>query len=312
MKKDVFRFGYSLMITGALLVVVDVVIGFAADTLAWNMPNFSGQIAKDNYRLHRAEQDILIIGSSRGAHHYVTSQLRDSISNYIGRPISVYNAAIQGKFANSNCCAAEVILSRYHPKLVIFDMPERQLLSNDVLSDIEFASPYYWRDEPVRNYLDNISTKERVLMKSSLYRYNGKVARIIFSYFQKVPEDDGYVPLSGSLVDPSYVQVYNNGSKLPNEYTVNNLKNVFSQYRIADVPLIMACSPEFRPGDNNHQLSDLCKNSDVVFIDLYDTDYFNSKPELFRDYTHLNDEGAHEYTRVFFEKLKPYLKTALE
>ena len=53
MKKDIRRFGTSLIITSTLLIVTDFIIGFVADKVVDKMPNYSGQIAKDNYRLHR-------------------------------------------------------------------------------------------------------------------------------------------------------------------------------------------------------------------------------------------------------------------
>ena len=142
MKKDITRLVFSLVIVTILLVIVDLVVGFIADKVVDKMPNYSGQIAKDNYRLHRLETDIVILGSSRGSHHYVTALLSDSIDSYKGKHYSIYNAAIDGKFANSNLCAAEMIISRYSPKLVIIDLSESQLVSEDV-SDIKFSSPFF-------------------------------------------------------------------------------------------------------------------------------------------------------------------------
>lgn len=40
---------------------------------------------------------------------------------------------------------------------------------------------------------------------------------------------------------------------------------------------------------------------------MYDINTFNDHPEFFKDVSHLNDDGAHIYTALFFEKLKPYL-----
>ena len=139
MNKDIKHFVISLIITAILLIATDFIIGYVADKVVDEMPNYSGQIAKDNYRLHRLETDIVILGSSRGCRHYVTSLLGDSIDNYMGKDYSIYNAAIDGKFANSNSCAAEMIISRYRPKLVIIDLSESQLVSNDV-TDIRFCS----------------------------------------------------------------------------------------------------------------------------------------------------------------------------
>ena len=310
MKKDITRFGISLAIVVALLIVVDLLVGFVADKIVDKMPNYSGQIAKDNYRLHRLETDIVILGSSRGSHHYVTALLSDSIDSYKGKHYSIYNAAIDGKFANSNSCAAEMIISRYKPKLVIIDISERQLVSEDIATDIKFSSPFYKKDSIVRKYLDNIGFEERMLMQSSLYRYNGKVLRIASSFLRNKPVDDGYLPLYGSTIDTSKYNkpiIKNTETRTLNQYSETNFRCVLKKYTSEGVPLIIACSPHFRPSDNNDKLRDLCNEYDVPFIELYDLQYFNTQPELFKDATHLNDDGAHAYTKIFFEKLKPYL-----
>lgn len=310
MKKDIRRFGTSLIITVILLIVTDFIIGFVADKVVDKMPNYSGQIAKDNYRLHRLETDIVILGSSRGSHHYVTSLLSDSIDNYIGKEYSIYNAAIDGKFTNSNSCAAEMIISRYRPKLVIIDLSESQLASKDV-TDIKFSSPFYRKDSIVRKYIDNISFEEKMLMKSSLYRYNGKIFRIASSFLRQKDVDDGYLPLYGTTIDTTKHKKQttrkNTESQSLNSYSETNFRSVLRKYTSENIPLIIACSPEFQPNSNNNQLRKICDEYSVPFIELYDVPYFNEHPELFKDAGHLNDDGAHVYTKIFFEKLKPYL-----
>lgn len=310
MKKDITRFGITIVILAIMLIVVDFAVGFIADRVVDKMPNYSGQIAKDNYRLHRMDAEIVIIGSSRGSHHYVTSQLSDSIEAYTGKKYTIYNAAIDGKFANSNCCAAEMIISRYKPKLVIFDIPESQLRSTDVSTDLMFSSPFYWKDTIVRRYFDNLGLKERLLMKSNLYRYNGKLIRIASSFLRPKDKDDGYVPLYGTTIDTSLIKERKkeiSGDYCLNTYSESNFAMVLKKYAFNEVPLVIACSPAFMPTSNNMLLKDMCNKYNTPFIDIYDTPYFNEHPELFKDAVHLNDDGAHVYTELFFEKLKPYL-----
>lgn len=311
MKKDSIRFGRTILIVAILLVIGDIAVGITADKMAENMPAQSGQIAKDNYRLHNMNDEIVIIGSSRGHHHYVTSVLSDSLDLFYGEHHSIYNAAIAGKYANSNACAAEVILSRYHPMLVIYDLPEDQLC-DDSYGDIKFSTPFYWKDTIVRRYLDNISTKEKILMKSSLYRYNSKLLRIVSSYLRPEPLDGGYLALYGSSIDTtelvSTTEKKDLKEKALNEYSKTNFERVMERYKAANVPLIVVCSPRFRYAGNNNRLKSLCDIHGVPFIDLCDMPYFNSHPELFKDAGHLNDDGAHIYTALFFEQLKPYLQ----
>lgn len=307
MKKDSTRFWITILIVFAVLAIIDISAGFVLDKTMNQLPPYSGQLAKDNFRLHQLNTEIVIIGSSRGAHHYVTQQLSDSIDAYYGKHISIYNAAIDGKFANSNCCAAEAILARYSPKLVIFDLSENQLRDNEV-ADIEFSAPFYWTDSIVHRYLSGIGLKEQMLMLSSLYRYNGKLLRIAESFMKSLPVDDGYIPLYGASIDtlkstkPSKFEL-----KEIDIYKISNLENVLKKYASSDVPLIMVSSPQFRAKDNNNTIEKQCGQYDIPFINLYDLPEFNQHPELFKDEGHLNDDGAHIYTAMFFEQLKPYL-----
>ena len=307
MKKDIKQFLIASFIVIIGVALIDILVGVISDKLVDKLPNFAGQFAKDNYRLHRMNEDIVIIGSSRGSHHYVTNQLGDSINNYLGKSFSIYNAAIDGKFASSNSCAAEVIIDRYKPKMVIFDISEGQLKGENV-DDIKFSSPFYWKDSIVRRYIDNIGFKEKVITKSSLYRYNGKFVRIFSSFIQAKNIDDGYLPLYGTSIDTNIMSKKSNPKVVPfNDYKYNNFENVLKKYSQHDIPLIVVASPYFRPSDDNKELKLLCNKYNIPFINIYNNTYFNNHPELFKDEGHLNDVGAHYYTALFFNYLKPYL-----
>ena len=72
MKKDNARLLKTILIAIAMLVAVDIAVGVVADRLMDKLPDYSGDMAKDNYRLHRLETDVVILGSSRGCYHYVS------------------------------------------------------------------------------------------------------------------------------------------------------------------------------------------------------------------------------------------------
>ena len=309
MKKDSTRFWKTILIVSALLVTVDIAVGVVADRLMDKLPYSKEDLAKDNYRLHQLNTDVIIIGSSRGSDHYVTQQLGDSLDAYFGEHLSIFNASIAGKCANSNSCAAEAIVSRYRPQLVIYEISEGELC-DDQVADIEFSAPFYWKDTIVRRYLDGIGLKERILTKSSLYRYNGKLLRIASCFMNPSAVDDGYKPKFGSAIDTTKVKDASevaSPTKELDSYTVNNFETVLKKYSSERVPLVIVSSPHFRPKSNNKRLAAICDQYGISFIDFYDTPYFNDHPELFYDGKHLNDDGAHIYTAMFFEQLKRFL-----
>jgi len=311
MKKDITRLVKTLLIAIAMLVAVDITVGVVSDRLMDKLPDFSGDLAKDNYRLRRLETDVVIIGSSRGSGHYVTSLLSDSLDAYYGEHLSIYNASIAGKRANSNSCAAEVLIERYRPQLVIYDIFEKMICDPRV-DDIEFSAPYYWKDTIVRRYLDDIGLRERILMKSSLYRYNGKLFRIASTISNPEAPNDGYEPNFGHHRDlTKNVDNDEEEISMPTEeldsYVLKHFEDVLRKYSSEKIPLVIVCSPRFCPKDNNKRLAAICDQYGVPFLDFYDTPYFNDHPELFRDGKHMNDDGAHVFSAMLIERLKPYL-----
>lgn len=308
MKTDIQRFLLAALVFVILVAATDFSIGVVADCAMSKMPDFSGELAKDNYRLHRLQADVVIIGSSRGNHHYVTQQLNDSLDHYFGQHVTVYNAAIDGKFANSNSCAAECLVSRYRPKLVIYDIVESQLREHRV-TDIEFSAPFYWSDSIVHRYLDDIGPRERLSMHSSLLRYNGKLLRIALSFLRPLPSDDGYLPLYGSATNTLQPVAVTNSLPL-DDYTLTHFRQVLQRYRATGVPLVVVSSPRFRSTDNNRELQQLCRAAHTPYIEICDDPYFNSHPELFKDPDHLNHSGAQHFTAQLFGQLKSHLPPA--
>lgn len=302
--KEVKQFIFAIVIVVVSLTSIDFLIGEILDYAMTKLPNFSEQYSKDNYRLHRMNEEIVIIGSSRGACHYVTSILSDSIDTFAKKHLSIYNASIEGRFLNSNCCAAEVIAKRYSPKLVIFDISEYQLREDDVNS-LEFSSPFYWTDPVVKKYIDETGWKARIAMKSNIVRYNGKVLKLIDEYLHPKSYDDGYLPLTGTFQDTLGTTEIKQNQLVNN--SVNNLRNVITLYKTRNIPLIIASSPLYRPSDNNDFLYRLCSENGIPFIDCYNMEEFNSHPEYFKNRTHLNDEGARLFSEELFGRIKPLL-----
>lgn len=297
----------SVAVIVVSLLSIDFLIGKIGDYAMEIMPDYSGQVAKNNFRLNRVSTDVVIIGSSRGAHHYVTTMLCDSINNYTGKNYSAYNAAIDGNFINSNSCAAESILDRYAPKLLIFEVSEWELAGGQAEKDMEFAAVNYNNNRIVKRYIDDLGWKEKVKVSSNMFRYNQMLLRIASSFFKK-GDESGYEPLYQKMTIIPEKQSSNNSHTI-DDYSLTNFERVLKTAKDKGVLMVVVSSPCFDPTDNNLFLKELCEKYDTPYIDCYNIDSFNQHPEYFKDNIHLNDEGAHIYTSLFFEQIKPLIKT---
>ena len=309
MKKKNIQFLVSVLAVIGSLIIVDLIVGKVGELALKKMPDFTmTQVSKDNFRLNRVKTDIVLVGSSRCTRHYVSSMLRDSINAYVGGKYSIFNCGVDGRTVNTNSCAAESIMSRYTPKLLIFDVSEAEFAAGPRLEEMESSALNYYDNQFVREYLNDFGTKERLKISSNLFRFNRRFAHIAQSFINRT-ENTGYEPIYGTMTEiPEVRTTPKSTSHNIDEYSLKVFTRVLETAKEKGVYLIVVASPRFRPTDSNLFLADLCHRYDVPFIELYDLEEFNSHPEYFKDKSHLNDDGAHIYTELFYQTLKPYLE----
>lgn len=307
MKRKNLLFLISVLVVTGSLIVVDLIVGKAGEYALKKMPDFTRtQISKDNFRLNRVNTDIVLVGSSRCTHHYVSTMLRDSINACLGENYSIFNCGVDGRTVNSNSCAAESIMNRYSPKLLIFDVSDSEF-SDVRTEEMESSAVNYSDNSFVREYLNDMGNKERVKVASNMFRFNRRLAHIVQSFVNK-PENTGYEPIHGGMTaDPEYKTREIKPVQQINEYSREVFTKVLQTAKDKGIFLVVVASPRFRPTDNNIFLTNLCQQYEIPFIELYDLEEFNSHPEYFKDRSHLNDEGAQLFTSFFFQELKRYL-----
>lgn len=318
MKKDLTRFSVSAVIIIVALVFVDMLVDFFGTMSLDYLPDFNGkvssEIVKNNYRIMRIDYDIMIVGSSRASHHYNTTLLSDSINEYTDSRFSVYNAGIDGQFSNSSCLVVESILSRYTPKMIVLDVEDSGLWhvkgKESKNNYLYLNAPYYNKIQVVRHYFDDMGRKERIMVKSSMFKFNNKVLKIGQSFIRKGTQpNDGYEPLYGSSVDTTKIKKEESEKEMVvDAYSENNLRRVLQLCKDKDVNLVLVSSPRFRFQNDNKLIHSLSQEYNIPYIEIYNIDFFNRHPEMFKDASHLNDDGATIFTQLFFEQLKPYLE----
>ena len=168
--------------------------------------------------------------------------------------------------------------------------------------------PFYKTNPIVKDYLNRLGWKEVLKAQINMYRYNSKAIIFTENILHAGKEDNGYSPLYRIMKNADIREAKSLMPDNHNQFTINNFTRMISLCNNSGVKLIITTSPCYKPVKGNELTHSICYKYNIPYIDLYNTDYFNSHPELFYDQNHLNNDGAIVYTKMFFETLKPYLK----
>lgn len=309
MKQDIKKLITSIIILSAAFILIDVLVGYIGEIALKKLPDFGDELCKTNYRLNRVKTDVIIVGSSRARHHYCTSVLADSINAYLGTNYSFYNAGINGQFVDCDACTVESILNRYKPNLIIFDTYANEFTTDKSQKRLSRYEPFYKTNTKVKDYLDRMCWKEKLKVLINMYRFNSKAFNIIGDLMFHYNSDDGYYPLYQIMkISDSKSKKKKSSPNKINDFSVDSFDKMLSSCSNMNIKIIVSSSPRYKPNGDNELIHSICDRYNIPYIELYNTVFFNSHPELFYDKNHLNNDGAILYTKMFFEALKPYLK----
>lgn len=111
------KFFLKLFIFFCFAIVVDFAFGKSMASL--QKTGKGGTTYRDNYIMNECKEEILIMGSSRASHHYISKIMSDSLKT------SVYNAGRDGNGIILNYGFLLEILKRYKPNTIIYELTPR-------------------------------------------------------------------------------------------------------------------------------------------------------------------------------------------
>ncbi len=254
---------------------------------------------KTPYVVEKVESDIIIIGSSKASHHYVPQMIEDSLG------MSVYNCGQDGCFFLYQNCIVNMILDRYNPKMIIWDIQPQCFNDAEDMAEyqnIRYLSPYYGNNHWATSYINSESDSSRFKMRSRMFAYNSKLLNYVYPLLVNSKQNNkGYIPLQ--ISEYEYPQI--DTSKVYSKYIqsrtkLENLYQTLDRSRKLGVPLKIMISPEFNKVDSalNSAISDIeaiAEKTEVSFNNFMSV--FSKSSYLFKDASHLNDAGAKAYTK---------------
>jgi hypothetical protein len=253
-------------------------------------------ISKIRYTLNKTYEDILIFGSSRAQHHYVS----DTISKVTGR--SVYNCGIGGQGLTFSFIQISETLRRYNPQAIILDVSPNIRFAKDSDPRLKILGPYYHDKALIRRILaENGPEFERLKYASSIYPYNGMLYDLLLGLvYSSDVGSKGYIPIYGTL-DTNFIPVESSGNnhEVPSKQmdVLQEITSLCKQHRV-DFWIIV--SPVYKITKEDlkiiQDLEIFTKQQGIHFLDFSQNPDF-SDHLLFKDNLHLNSRGAIKYSR---------------
>lgn len=299
---DMKKFLIRIAIFFAIVTVVDFSLGKVFHYL---QAHAGGRTGAEYYVCEKATEDIIIMGSSRASHHYVP----EIISEKLG--MSCFNAGQDGNGIILQYGRWKMLSERYNPKMIIYDVtPGFDLSLNDNMTYIDRLKPFSYCTA-VNDFVSDLFPLERFKMLSKMYCFNYKFIEMISDCARKKENDNkGYLPLYGlirqEIVDSSSKDEKNNTIEI-DEVKLHYLRELANDCKERGIKLVFVTSPSFMGrGLNSESFSSIQRIADefeVPYYFYYKSDFSNT-PQLFKDSSHLNDEGAKQFTEEIVSRIQ--------
>ena len=290
---------YITLITLGIIVGCDLLIGAVSRKLVMAAPDAGLNQTNTAQALFNKKADVLVLGSSRANHHYVSSMFKDSLG------LSCYNAGRDGHDILYAYMIFQSFLERNTPKMVVVDIAS-SMMDGSWIQNNKDMTCFYGASKVVTDVLDKDGLKgfDKVKMLSNLYRYNNTLEWIATAYLSNWGEGDGYFPMP----------VTNNGMKkqvgkdrkfTPHPKCLAYLDDIVKTCKEKNIQLILCVSPSLSYSMHglNDWMMEYGKQQQIKTLDFTGDTTYVDHPDLFFDATHLNDLGARAFTKHFLNNV---------
>ena len=284
----------------AIVGLLDYPYGKVCDYL--RVHSKGGNSANVYYICEQCKEDIILMGSSRMKRHYIPLVFEDSLN------MTCYNAGIDGNGIILNYGFLEMILQRYTPKLIIYDVINFDMYKDDNMKYLANLRPYYNKPE-ISNIFFDVDKSERWKMCSNIYRYNSILFELIGNNLHPLNSfEKGYWP--------GYKEMdYEPAPQTNIKYEVDSLKLKYVEKFIDlaqkhNVKIAFSVSPSYYASlmaDFNNPIKSICQKRDVPFVDSFFDNEICLNKKYWSDPFHMNDSGARTFSKKMVGKIRSIL-----
>lgn len=309
-KNTLWAFCLKVVLLVVILFGVDRLVGAAFVKmkdlgLAGNPENMW---LKTPFTIEKVEADVVVIGSSKASHHYVPQMLEDSLG------MTAYNCGQDGCFFLYQNCIINMILDRYTPKMILWDIQPGSFVGEDHSNEYQnfrYLSHYYPANTWAENYINSESPKMRYRMMSRMFAYNSKALNYVFPLVtHSSATENGYIPLAAEGYLYPEMGKEDEVESYVNKTYLSLLDDTMRRCKEKGVDLRMYISPVYSQKsalseDAEREIGLVAKKNGVGYTNAHSDEMFMQDASLFRDASHLNDKGARIFTELILRLLNP-------
>lgn len=284
------------------VVVADLAFGLATRRYIATTP-LRGDYRSTDHIINGGGDSLLVLGSSVALNSVNTRMLSDSLG------ISAYNGGSNGQTFPYFLTMMEIAAERPALGTVILCMAEYNLADTGVGSRYNLLVPYYRTGhDGIDTRLESVSATDRVMLNSSLYRYNTIWFRILLYHFFEpgLQGDCGFIAKDIPAFYP-HTDVVTKDMQVTDERR-REFDRFTALCRDRGIQLIVAIPPRYEDrrittGTERFLRERAARDSFELWFDSADTPV-STDSTLFYDSTHLNYRGADRYTSLIIDRLR--------
>jgi hypothetical protein len=228
--------------------------------------------------------------------------------------MDVYNAGHDGNGVILAFGILKMVLGRYHPKLVVFDVePAFDIYiynqDNHDTRYLKYLKPYYL-EQGIEEIFRDVSVDEWYKVQSGMIRYNTDIiSKMQDNVRGQVSMTRGFAPLYGDISVDLKVSD-NEGDIQLDSLKLKYIERLIYLAHRNNVPIIFVASPKYGAINSKvlEPVKDICRKTCVPFLDYYADKEFMSHPYWFKEPMHLNEKGANIFSQKICNDIKVFVR----
>ena len=291
-------FVLKVLLFVACVVLMDCASGYG---FSWMRRHAKGgSTANCEYIAHRADEDIIILGSSRATHHYIPRIIEDSLG------LSCYNCGEEGNGIVLAYGRLIMLTNRYNPKLVLYEItPGYDYGTGEPDSKYLGYLRAYYEEEGINGIFHDFDDRLYWLkMKSKMYQNTSRILPDLVDNIIYRDNHQGYDPLYGQMTDVG--QKLREGHMEIDSLKLSYLEKLIVLCQNKGIPLLFMISPKYNALDygSYEPALRLCESYGIGVGNFIDDPVLSKQAVLFQDPEHMNHEGAKAYSQNIIPLIK--------